>query len=322
MFSVDKESNMRRRKILQVEEISVGEAFERFVLEKKAHGLSDNTLETYRLHVEHFIRSVGAKTNTSQINEDKYNLEIIELRKDTKRNDVTVASYCRSIRAFIYWLQDSGYVELFKLDLPKYEKKVKEIYTSEEIEILLKKPLKGCSEVEYQTWVFINLVMATGLRVSSVLDMKVIDYLPKESIIYVQHTKQKIGQKIQINKELGYIIKKYIELFGLENEAFLFCIATGERMAKRTIQDNVATYNRKRGVKKTSIHLMRHTFAVNYYTRTKDIMALKRIMGHSQITTTEHYLQSLGVVVEVSEAYNPQVLFMNCKEIKKRRGKL
>lgn len=308
---------------MEIKSIKIRDAYEKYLLAKKAEGLSAKTLDTYMLHIDHFMENFGNYFSTAQLSEDMYNNEILELQEDENKSDVTVTSYCRSIRAFFYWMQDKGYMEQCSLALPKFEKKVKEIYTDEEITILLKKPDKGCSEVEYQTWVFINFVMATGLRLSSVLDLKVSDYLAKDAVIYVQHTKQKSGQTIQINKELCSILNRYIEQFELVNENYLFCIATGERMANRTMQDNVATYNRARNVTKTSIHLMRHTFAVNYYTKTKDIYALKTIMGHSQLSTTEHYLQSLGLTIQVSDAYNPQSLFVQQENAKKkRRGKI
>jgi len=323
VFSKKGEHEMRRRKVMEIKSIKSKDAYQKYLIAKKAEGLSEQTLDTYRLHIDHFMENFGNYFNTAQLSEEMYNHEVLELQEDENKRDVTVTSYCRSIRAFFYWMQDKGYMEQCSLALPKFEKRIKEIYTDEEISLLLKKPAKGCSEVEYQTWVFINFTMATGLRLSSILDLKVSDYLAKDSIIYIQHTKQKLGQKMQINKELCSILNRYIEQFELTNENYLFCIATGERMAKRTMQDNVATYNRARDVQKTSIHLMRHTFAVNYYTKTKDILALKNILGHSQLSTTEHYLQSLGLTIQVSDAYNPQLLYIqNENTKKKRRGKL
>ena len=88
------------------------------------------------------------------------------------------------------------------------------------------------------------------------------------------------------------------------------------------MQDNVATYNRKLGVEKTSIHLMRHTFAKNYYIKTKDIYSLSKILGHSTIGTTEKYLSDLGLNLANAVAYNPQAIFGKKEQPKKRRGKI
>ena len=312
---------MRRVGRVNFETKNILRAYEDFLIEKRADGLSERTIEVYELHIGHFVKRFG-HVPVGELTKDAWISEVIELKKGN-RSDVTVTSYCRSIRVFLYWLQANGYMESCSLSLPKYETHVKEIYTDFEIATLLKRPANGCTEIEYQTWVFINFVMATGLRLSSVLDLKVCDYVPSELVVYIQHTKQKRGQKLQINKELGIILNRYIALFNFKPDDFLFGIATGSRMANRSMQDNVASYNRSRGVNKTSIHLMRHTFAVNFYSRTKDVYALKNVMGHSTITTTEHYLQSLGLTVTISDAYNPQVLFSIDQRSKtRRRGKI
>lgn len=109
-----------------------------------------------------------------------------------------------------------------------------------------------------------------------------------------------------MNDDVCSIINKYIREFDLEDNDYLFCTANKQRMAKRTMEDNVATYNRSRGITKTSIHLMRHTFAKNFYANSKDVYGLQQILGHSQISTTEHYLRGLGVDSTVTSVYNPQ----------------
>lgn len=312
---------MRKTRIMDDDFLSIWRAYRDFLVEKQAEGLSKRTLETYDMHIKHFLSAYGEEP-TENMTKDMYNTEILSLQSGG-RSDVTVTSYCRSIRVFFYWCMEKGYTKRCSLVLPRYETHVKEIYTNSEIATLLEKPKRRCTEVEYLTWVFINIVMATGLRLSSVLDLRVRDYVPEESVVYIQHTKQKVGQKIQINKELAVILDRYIDLFELKDDYYLFCLDTGERLKKRTMQDFVAKYNRSRGVNKTSIHLMRHTFAVNFYTNTRDIYALKMVMGHTLVSTTEHYLQSLGITIAISEAYNPQVIFSNAHNTKtRRRGKI
>lgn len=125
---------------------------------------------------------------------------------------------------------------------------------------LLARPIR-CSEVQFQTWVFINLICATGIRLSSALSLKVSDIQMKERAIYLQTTKNNKAQVFFISNEMISILCKYIALFDLSDDDYLFCNAEKNRLTKRAMQDNVARYNRSHGVKKTSIHLFRHTFA-------------------------------------------------------------
>ncbi len=299
-------------------------AYNAFMAEKRAMNLSEQTLETYELHIKSFLdyNDVYGCT-TPVLGPDMYLWWVEDMQQDSKKKAVTVASYCRSVRAFIYWLQDNKYCIEFSMSIPKYQKEIKETYTDEELSVLLEKPNeKSCSEVEYQTWVFINLIVATGLRLSSALSIKVSSYVPKEKKIYIQMTKNKKGQVVFVNDEMSRILNQYIKRFELTENDYIFCSAEGMQLAKRTIQDNVATYNRKKGVSKTSIHLMRHTFAKNYYEKTKDIYTLCRLLGHSNISITENYLQDLGVKMENATAYNPQQQYANESKRKTRRGKM
>lgn len=125
-----------------------------------------------------------------------------------------------------------------------------------------------------------------------------------------------------VNDEMSSIFNQYIKRFELTENDYMFCSAERTQLAKRTMQDNVATYNRKNGVSKTSIHLMRHTFAKNYYEKTKDIYTLCRLLGHSNISITENYLQDLGVKMENATAYNPQQQYAKESQKKTRRGKM
>ncbi len=314
----------RRRQHMEIISTTFADAFERYIAEKKAINLSDDTLATYKLHINHFLKNEDLyKCTTPVLSLDMYLWWIEDMREDDRKKDVTVTSYCRSVRAFIYWLQDNHYCSEFHMPLPKYQKEVKETYTDEELSILLEKPNeKTCTEVQYQTWVFINLILATGLRLSSARNIQVSSYVPKEKKIYIQKTKNKNAQVVYVNDEVCRILNQYIKRFELTDSDYMFCTAEGTCLAKRTIQDNVATYNRDKGVTKTSIHLMRHTYAKNFYEQTKDIYTLCRLLGHSSIAITEEYLQDLGVKAENATAYNPQQQFAKGSQKKTRRGKM
>lgn len=310
---------LKRRGILEFQELTVKNSLACYFEELRRRNTSENTLKTYDLHLKRYIDVLEiAEESVKVCNKRSYENFIDCLQEEMK--DVTLTSYCRTIRAFLYWVQREGYVEEEKMSLPKYDKRIKETYSSEEMIKLLRKPEKRCSEVEYQTWVFINLILSTGLRLTSALECKVSQFVAKDKVLYVQKTKQRKAQTLLLNDEMIAILHKYILVFGLKEEDYIFCTASGKRLAKRSMQDNVATYNHSRGVNKTSVHLMRHTFAKNFYMQTKDIYSLQKILGHTSISTTEIYLQDLGLIEENATAYNPQILYGERE--RKRRGKL
>ncbi len=305
------------------ESIKTKDALEEFYQDKRSENIAESTLKTYDMHIRNFINSNDMwDFSTSLINKDHYQWWIEDLKEDQNKKDVTIATYCRSVRAFIYWLQEQEYTDVFPVKIPKYQKTVKRCYTQEELQILLEKPSRDCSEVQYQTWVYINLLIATGLRLSSSLNILVKDVDFKNGVVYVDVTKNNQGLALSLNDDVLKILKKYIQLFHLSADDYLFSIASGSRMANHTMQCNVASYNRAHGVEKTSIHLFRHTFSKNFYMQTKDVYTLCQVLGHSNISVTEGYLKDLGVSLFADTAYNPQQQFCKKDNAPKRRGKL
>ena len=91
----------------------------------------------------------------------------------------------RGVRCFCYYLMEEGYLQRFKIKLPKADKRIKETYTDAELKKLLKKPnVKTCEFNEYKTWVFSNYLLATGNRISTVLSLQIKD-LDKKMIHFV-----------------------------------------------------------------------------------------------------------------------------------------
>lgn len=314
---------MRRRKQTTMTDVTLLQAYFYFKEEKIANNLSEQTLQTYDLHIMHFLNSMDLISNdiiTNFICIDIWNMWIDYMKNDEEKKDVTITSYARSVRAFLYWCMDNDFLEYFDIKLPKYQHTKKICYTDEELTLLLEKPEKGCSEVTYLSWVFINLSISTGLRLSSMLNIKISDYNKKEKTINITHTKNRESKIVLLNDNMSAILNKYISLFELSGDDYLFCTAEGSKLAKRSIQDYIYKYNKNKGVEKTSIHLFRHTFAKNYYLKTKDIYGLCNILGHTTVSTTENYLKDLDITDFNSVAFNPQLEFTQSK--KKRRGKL
>ena len=314
---------LRRRATMIKENVKTKDALEEFFQDKRTENTAESTLNTYNMHITSFINSNDMwDFSTSLINKDHYAWWVEDLKEDENKKDVTVATYCRSVRAFIYWMQENEYCDVFPVKIPKFQKTIKRCYTDEELKTLLSKPERGCSEVTYQTWVYENFVIATGLRLSSSLDVKVCDIDFKDNVVYVDTTKNNNGLALNLNADVVKIIQKYVKLFDLGSSDYLFCKGDNTRIANHTMQCNVAKYNRSRGVEKTSIHLLRHTFAKNFYIQTKDIYTLCQIMGHSNISVTENYLRDLGVTLFTDTVYNPQKQFADKANVKRRRGKL
>jgi len=158
-----------------------------------------------------------------------------------------------------------GYIEPFKITLLKAEKEIKETYTDSELMILLKKPkVSKCRFSEYRDWVFINYILATGNRLKTLINIKIHDIDFDNDTIILKKTKNKNQQIIPISNSLKIILLEYLRYRKGEENDYLFCNAKGEQLTRDSITSSISFYNRSRGIRKTSIHLFRHTFAKNW----------------------------------------------------------
>ena len=298
---------MKQIKMVKKNDLTVLEAFAYFIRKCRVKNLSTQTIKTYDDKLKRFIEFVGEDTPVSNITSDLIDDYILELREDEDINDVTIATLLRHLRAFVYYCQECGYVEHFKIHIPKAEKKLKETYTTEELERLLAKPdMNRCNFTEFKTWTFENYLIATGNRLSTALSIKIGDIDFDNGVIRMSKTKNRKQQIIPLSNSLALVLKEYLEIRGGNADDYLFCNNYGEKACERTYQQLVQRYNTKRNVNKSSIHCFRHTFAKHWILNQGDLARLKTILGHSSIAVTNEYLQMFGQDLQMDfEKFNP-----------------
>ena len=124
--------------------------------------------------------------------------------------------------------------------------------------------MKKCNFAQYRDWVFINYLMATGNRLSTIINIKIGDIDFDNNSIILKKTKNRSQQIIPISNSLKIVLVEYLKYRAGANEDYLFCTSTGTQLTPNSIKPSIRKYNRARGVSKTSIHLFRHTFAKNW----------------------------------------------------------
>lgn len=271
--------------------------FERYFRSCKARGVSEQSIKTYKIglsFLERFLneRNIELKDLTIEDVDD-----LVLWLDDGKRTRRTIQSHMLSIRTFLYYEMEQGRIEHpFKIKVLKGEEAIKDVYSEKELSILLKKPnIRKCNFTEYKIWVFESYLLGTGNRLSSAINIKIKDVYLDEGYVILRHTKNKKQQVVPLSSSLVNAIDEYMEIRGGDADSYLFCSSIGEKADRRTFQELVAKYNRGRGVEKTSIHLFRHTFATLYIKNGGDIYRLSKLLGHSSVDITEHYIHTLPI---------------------------
>jgi len=239
---------------------------------QRIKNLSGETIKLYQYQFNVFHRFLDDETFLiSDVTLATVNGFILELLC----NDVTVNTYLRGLRAFLYYCMEMDYMADFKIRIPKVDKKLKETYTDSELNVLLKKPnLKTCGFSEYKIWVFSNYLLGTGNRISTALSLKIEDIDFDSSMIALNHTKNRTAQIIPLSRALANIMREYLKYRKGEAEDYVFCNTYGNKGDIRTYQDMLAAYNRSKGVEKTSAH----EIASKFYLRIT-VLSLKAVFG-------------------------------------------
>lgn len=287
--------------------LSIQEAFDLFIRKCKIKNLTDLSISSYEKKMVHFYEFIDKSEPITAVTKDTVDDYILWLRENTEANDITINSYLRSVRAFLYFCMEDRYIPTFKIQLIKAEKKIKETYTDDELMRLLEKPdIDNCSFSCYKTWVFENYLLGTGNRISTALDLHIGDINFQSGVIILRKTKNRKQQIIPLSATLAEILQGYLQIRGGEADDYVFCNEYGEQASCRTYQQLVRRYNRKRGVEKTSCHTFRHTFAKNWILNSGDMFRLQKILGHSDLTVTKEYVNMFGQDLQMDfEKFNP-----------------
>lgn len=218
-------------------DLSIEEAFNLFLRKVKVRNLSEKTIKTYNNHYNIFSEFCDTNSPIKDVTIDTIDDFILYLRSHNNVNDITVNSYLRTIRAFLYYNMECKHLESFKIKMPKVEKKLKETYSDDELERLLTKPnINECSFTVFKTWVFENYLLGTGNRLSSALNLKIEDVNYTDNIIILRKTKNRRQQIIPLSKTLSAILTEYLEIRGGKSDDYLFCNVYGEQGSARTFQ--------------------------------------------------------------------------------------
>jgi len=166
----------------------------------------------------------------------------------------------------------------------------------EEVQNLLRQPSKRYP-TGLRNKVIMSLMLHCGLRLSEVINLKPGNINLTKGKLRVESGKGKKDRDLAIPDYLNYLLEAWRNIRPKSN--FFFSTLKGRKLSDRYIQQMVKRYSQKAGIeKKISPHTLRHTYATQYYRQTKDIETLRRILGHSDISTTTIYITLANIDVE------------------------
>ena len=240
----------------------------------------------------------------------------------------TVETYFRDWRVILYSLMDIGLIEKHPITVREVETDIRNTYTDEELGKLLEKPSDDDGFVEWRNWAVINWVLATGNRISTICNVKIADVDFSENMIYIAKQKNRRKSAIPLEYKLRKVLLEYMEKWLIDEKHrftsdYLFpssYIDSNAPMTRSGLGHAIAYYNMSRGVKKTSFHLFRHTFAKRWITSGGDLHMLQRVLGHSTMDMVTHYSNIWGS--DLRPAVQEHSVLATLSTTSKKRGKM
>ena len=175
-------------------------------------------------------------------------------------------------------------------------KKLPTILELEEAQNLLKQPNKRYPS-GLRNKAMISLMLHCGLRVSEVVNLRPGNINLTKGKLRVECGKGSKDRDLAIPEYLTDLFDSWRKK--RPESSFFFSTLKGKKLSIRYLQQMVKRYAQKAGLsKRISPHTLRHTYATQYYKQTKDIETLRRILGHSDISTTTIYITLANIDVE------------------------
>jgi integrase/recombinase XerC len=192
---------------------------------------------------------------------------------------------------------------MLKITAPKVTKNRRDYVFANEMERLLKVKSMDTSFSGVRDSLILELLYSTGIRQSELLDLsdEDIDFVQMQIKVLGKGRKERL---IPIHSEIMGRIKAYIDL-KKANGITLNCFLINNKflpMSKKQLYSFVCKeVESLQSVNKSSPHTLRHSFATNTLAEGADLMAVKELMGHSTIASTQVYTHT--TIEELKKAY-------------------
>ena len=263
--------------------------FLRYLLIDK--GYSNNTIESYKRDLDKFLEFNKDKNINKITNEDLK--EYIKYLNTEKLNEKSIARNISSLKSFYKFLSIEKYINNNPSDalfLPKVKKSLPNTLTEDEVLKLLDIELND--NFSYRNKAMLELIYATGLRVSELINLKLQDIDLSQDIVrtFGKGSKERIvpiGEKEYLEK---YIYEYRGSMLKRESSEYVFLNNHGKQMTRQGFFKIIKKLAKEKCInKELSPHILRHSFASHLLKYGADLRTIQELLGHSDISTTQIY---------------------------------
>ena len=273
---------------------------------------SPNTISSYSYDYKYFINFVCNHLSASKVSlKDLQNLALRDFRSwlsflKTINPNLSAKSLARaraSIKSFYFYcilIKKIKSSEIYNLANPKLPKNLPRAVSENQIIKVI--DILKCEKnkfLQLRNTALIYLLWGCGLRVSELLSLNNQQINDNYIIIFGKGKKERL---VPLLPEIKIKITEWIEWkrknFNYDNDA-LFISRLGKRLSPRYVQKLIEKLRQQLDLDKNfTPHALRHSFATQLLMNGVDLRTLQMMLGHSSLSTTQHYLKVTNKFVE------------------------
>jgi len=260
-------------------------------------GLSKNTVESYFFDVRKFQDFLSSKEKDLVSFSRADIIDFIERLRDESYSASSICRFISSIRGLCKYLIIENAIKedpSENLQAPKRWERLPKSLSLSEVNSLLEANMSPdhYSPTTVRNHVMFELLYSSGLRVSELISVKLKDINLEAGFLRIlgKGLKERV---VPINMRAIEKIKRYIkqqrpEILKKRQSSYLFVTERGRPMTRQRFWQMTKTISRRLGIE-LSPHIMRHSFATHLLEGGADLRSLQKMLGHSDISTTQIY---------------------------------
>jgi len=282
------------------------ESFQTYLADEKQ--ASKNTIASYMRDIKQFSVALGSRcadvSVVTRADIDGY----IEFMTKNGKSAATVCRAIASLKCFFAYLAMTGVIAhnpASGVESVKTVKKLPQILTSREVELLLEQP--KCVDMKgYRDKAMLEVLYATGIRVSELIALNMEDVNLTTGLLTCRG-RNKV-RMIPLYPAAIRALDNYINLvrnkiLAMPSEKALFVNMNGERLSRQGFWKIIKYYQEKANInKEITPHTLRHSFAAHLLENGADLRSLQEMLGHADISSTQVYTQL--VKKQLKDVYN------------------
>ena len=275
------------------------QAYENYLTKVKQ--ASKNTIFSYMRDIRQFYNWLHEELKIGILEVTQLNMNAYMSHLEAEGRSSATRSRClASLKNFYVYLVSSGFLEktpVSDIRIDRGEKKLPQILTGREIELLLAQPV--CVDAKgYRDKAMLEVMYATGIRVSELIELDIEDVNLDAGIIKCSSAKK--SRVIPLYPAALRALSIYVRdirstMLADSDEPALFVNVNGTRMSRQGFWKILKHYQSTAHIEKEiTPHTLRHSFAVHLLENGADIDALQELMGHCDISSTQMYTQMIN----------------------------